>query len=59
MLHILQAIAGFIAGFAVGLGLLAAAFTLARDALSAEVAMPLGVIVLWGSATVGSWLALG
>jgi hypothetical protein len=59
MLAVLQATAGFIAGFAAGAGLVAAAFALARDAIPAAVALPLGVIVLWGSAVVGGWLALG
>jgi hypothetical protein len=59
MLSIVQAITGFVAGFAVGAGVLAAAFALTRDAIPASIALPLGVAVLWGSAAVGSWLALG
>ena len=59
MLSILQATAGFVAGFAVGAGALAAAFALTRDAIPAELALPLGIAVVWGSAAVGSWLALG
>ena len=59
MLAVLQALAGFVAGFIVGAGVLAALFGLMGRRVPAELALPLGVLVLWGSAVAGSWIALG
>ena len=59
MLSVLQATAGFVAGFIVGASVLALAFHAMRARVPAEFALPLGVIVVWGSAVAGSWLALG
>jgi hypothetical protein len=56
MALLLQATIGFIAGFALGAALLALVFRLLR--LRAELALPLGVLVVWGGGIAGSWLVL-
>ncbi len=56
MYPLLQATIGFVIGFALGAAVLALAFRALR--LRAELALPLGILVVWGGGIAGSWLAL-
>jgi multisubunit Na+/H+ antiporter MnhE subunit len=55
----LEATAGFVAGFAIGLLVLLVLFRAVGDRVPAKFFLPLGLLIVWGSAVTGTWLARG